>query len=86
MKLLCLFLRKKISLEEIHQHRWIIYNDEDNLMLAYRKLSEHIIQVDDISTIIELVKEGIGIAVVPNHVLGDQSELFVQKFTRGDKR
>ena len=82
---LVLVSKEKVSLEEVHQYRWIIYNNEDNLMRAYRKLSEHIIQVDDISTIIQLVKEGIGIAVVPHHVLGDQSKLFVQKFTRADK-
>lgn len=79
---LVLISKEQISLEKIHQYRWIIYGDEDNLIQTYRRRSERIVQVDDIFTIVQLVKAGIGIAVVPGHVVEDQSQLFVQKFTR----
>ena len=82
---LVLISKEKVSLEQIHQYRWIIYDDEDNLIRTYRKRSDRIIQVDDMSTIIQLVKAGIGLAVVPHHVVGDEPKLFVEKFTQSHK-
>ena len=82
---LVLISKEKVSLEQIHQYRWIIYDDEDNLIRTYRKRSDRIIQVDDMSTIIQLVKAGIGLAVVPHHVVGDGPKLFVEKFTQSHK-
>ena len=79
---LILISKQKLDLEDIYQYRWIIYGSDDHLLQTYRKKSAHIIQVDDISTIVQLVREGVGIAVVPDHVVVTPEEFCIKQFTQ----
>ncbi len=84
---LVMISKEKIEASKIHKQRWIIYNNEDNLLKAYKRKSGQILQVDSITTIIKTVQAGIGIAIVPDHVLDEKikKSLFIQKFS-GPKR
>lgn len=85
---LVLISQEKVEVSKVHQYRWIIYNDEDNLIKNYKRKSNDYIEVASISTIIKLVESGIGIAVVPDHVLdlkGEHKNLTIQKFSSARK-
>src|SRR3989339_108414 len=66
---LMLISKKEISPKKINDYRWIIYNDNDNIFRISKKKNSAIIKVDSITTIVNLVKSGVGVAVVPDHVL-----------------
>ena len=66
---LLLISKKEISLKDLHDQRWIAYNENDNIYRLTKKKSNRIITVDSITTIVNLVKNGVGIAVVPDHVI-----------------
>ena len=72
---LTIISRDKIDLEKLHDYRWIVYHVGDNLYKSSDKISEKIITVDSITTIINLVKNGLGIALVPDHILEGCSDL-----------
>ncbi len=80
---LILISKKPVELSKVHKETWVLYNEEDNLLLAYKRKSARTIMVDSVPTMIKLVKAGIGISVVPDHVLKDQDlkNLNVQKFS-----
>jgi DNA-binding transcriptional LysR family regulator len=76
---LCLFdedlviiSKKEIDLKKIEQYRWITYSDTDFILALYKKHSDQILTVKSMTSIIKLVKEGVGIAVVPSHTIIDQ--------------
>ena len=77
---LLLISKEPVDMAEIHAHRWIIYGGEDNLVCGAKKKSERIVEVNDISTVVQLARSGVGIAVVPGHVVGDLPGLCTQKF------
>ena len=71
-----------ISLDEIDKtnlsiYPWIIYSEEDGLFREQKKKSSSITIVDSISTIIDLVTRGLGIAIVPNHCLARKDDLQI---------
>jgi DNA-binding transcriptional LysR family regulator len=66
---LILISKKEINRKKLHEHKWIVFSDTDNLYRVSKKISEKIIHVDSIDTILNLVNAGVGIAVVPDHVL-----------------
>lgn len=66
---LVLVSKEKLKLSEIHQHTWIVFSENDNIFKLEVPQSERIISVESMNTILTLVKNGIGIAVVPDHVL-----------------
>ncbi|MCY4643265.1 MAG: LysR family transcriptional regulator [Bacteriovoracales bacterium] len=82
---LVLISKEKVCMETIDRYRWIIYGDDDNLVQTYTKRSRDIIEVNDMFTIVHLVRAGVGIAVVPSHILSDLQGLVVQKFERSQK-
>lgn len=76
-----------VEISKIHKENWIVYNQEDNLLNAYKRRGKRIIEVSSIPTIVKLVKAGLGVAVVPDHVLSknDLNHLNVQKFSNVKK-
>lgn len=72
----------EINLKKIHQYPWVVFEDGDNLFQVSKKSSEKIIQVNSISTIIELVLNATGIAIVPEHAIPPKAKLHVYKMAR----
>lgn len=66
---LTLISKEIIDLNKLHSYRWITYHMGDNLYQISKRYSNRIIVVDSITTIINLVRNGVGIALVPDHVL-----------------
>ncbi len=71
--------RDPINLARVHEHRWITYAEEDWLPNIFkRKPSPDRIRVNSMTAIINLVRAGVGIAIVPTHILGDETTLHRQ--------
>jgi DNA-binding transcriptional LysR family regulator len=66
---LVIISKKEIDPKKIEQYTWITYSDSDFFYDLYKKHSSKIIEVKSITSIIKLVKEGIGVAVVPCHTI-----------------
>jgi DNA-binding transcriptional LysR family regulator len=64
--------KKEIDVKKLHEYRWITYSDTDFILSLNKKHSEQILTVKSMTSIIKLVKEGVGIAVVPSHTIIDQ--------------
>ncbi len=70
-----------INKKKLHEYRWIVYSDEDNIFKVSKRESQSIIQVEDMHSIVDLVKGNVGIAVVPDHVLKKSDVLSVEEVT-----
>lgn len=73
-----LISKSEVNKKKLEDYRWIVFSEGDNLYRLSKSRSEKIIVVDSISTIINLVKNDVGIAVVPDHVLKKSDNLIVQ--------
>jgi len=68
--------KNDINRKKLHDYRWVAYNEYDNIFKATKKHSPNICMVDSITTIINLVKNNVGIACVPKHVLKKTDNLY----------
>lgn len=66
-----------IDLKNLSQYPWITYSSEDGIYKQSKVKSHSILQVDSISTMIKLVREGLGIALVPDHCLAKKQSLKI---------
>ena len=73
--------KEKISLSEIHQQRWIVFHEEDYLLELYKTPSKDLIYLDSITAMVRLVKNGVGIAVVPDHFTRKSDKLHTLEIT-----
>jgi DNA-binding transcriptional LysR family regulator len=73
---LILISKKEIELSKVHESRWIAFNEEDNIFQAFKKSSLKLITVDSMTTILNLVKNGVGVAVVPDHFIKSSDNLI----------
>lgn len=62
--------KKDINPKEASDEPWIVYSDQDHLFQLFKKRSPKIIVVNSITTILKLVKKGVGVAIIPEHTLG----------------
>ena len=76
---LMLISKEPVDTDSIHKYRWIIYNDDDNLIKIYPKKSKRIIKVNDMATVVQLARMGVGIAAVSSHILTNKSGLWTQE-------
>ncbi|MBF0359834.1 MAG: LysR family transcriptional regulator [Oligoflexia bacterium] len=80
---------KNIDQKKLEEHPWVVYElDEDYLFHYSKKISNKIIQVSSMTALVKLVKEGAGIAIIPDHILSkdDSSILSVQALEKKIKR
>lgn len=82
---LVLISKEEVNKKKLHEYRWIVYSQTDNLFKVSKKHSDSIIIVDSITTIVDLVKNNVGIAIVPDHVLKKNDNLQVQDVTGLEK-
>ena len=73
---LLLISKNEISKADIHHYRWILYSHEDHIFDLGKKTQKKPIVVPNISSIVSLVKGGVGIAVVPDHSLSKKDKIF----------
>lgn len=66
---LVIISKKDIDPKNIEDYTWITYNESDFFFDLYKKHSTQIITVKSITSIIKLVKEGVGVAIVPSHTI-----------------
>jgi len=76
---LVIISKDPINKKKLHEYRWIVYSDEDNIYKVSKKESVNIITVEDIHSIVDLVKANVGIAVVPDHVLKKTDVLNIEE-------
>lgn len=69
--------KAEINPKEAWQYSWIVYSEHDHLFQLFKKRSQKIIVVNSITTILKLVKKGVGISIVPDHTLGNDPGLKV---------
>lgn len=64
--------KNEINPKEAHLSPWVVYSEQDHLFQMFKKRSHKIVVVNSITTILKLVKKGVGIAVVPDHTVNDR--------------
>lgn len=64
-----LISKKDIDLNKLHLERWIYGSSGSFLKKVSKKVSPRFIRVNSVASIIELVREGLGVAVVPNQLI-----------------
>lgn len=73
---LSLISKTELQLDQLDNYRWIVYSNDDNIFKLQATPSKRILMINNISTIVNLVKQGVGIAVVPNHILKKNDKFF----------
>lgn len=76
---LVLISKDEVNRKKLNDHRWVVFSTNDNLYKVSKHKSEHTIMVDSFSTIISLVKNGVGIAIVPDHLIKKEDHLKIQE-------
>jgi DNA-binding transcriptional LysR family regulator len=64
--------KKEIDIKKIETYTWITYGESDYFFNYFKKHSNRTVMVESITSMIKLVKEGVGIAVVPTHSVKDE--------------
>jgi DNA-binding transcriptional LysR family regulator len=67
--------KNEINQKEGQDYPWIVYSEQDHLFQLYKKRSQKIVVVNSITTILKLVKKGVGIAIIPEHTLDKENHL-----------
>ncbi|MBT6325645.1 MAG: LysR family transcriptional regulator [Bdellovibrionales bacterium] len=82
---LILISKDDIDINDLTSHRWIVYGPADHLYSVSEKNHSSFIEVESITTIVNLVKQGIGIAVVPDHAIKNEDQLICNKLPKMPK-
>lgn len=69
---LVIISKKEIDPKQMDQYTWITYGESDYFFDIYKKHSSRTIMVESITSIIKLVKDGVGVAIVPSHTILDE--------------
>jgi len=72
-----LISKEQINLDKLHESRWIICEAHDYIVKFSKKQSQKIIQVNSPAAQIQMVKNGMGISMVPSHLLMNKKELYI---------
>lgn len=72
-----LISQKPVDLNHLDSYRWITYGPEDLLFRLSKKKPTHYVSLNSLTSIVQLVKEGLGIAAVPDHILEKDDNLHV---------
>lgn len=67
--------KNEINPKEAYQYPWIVYSEHDHLFHLFKKRSEKTIVVNSITTILKLVRKGVGVAIVPDHTVDQDMNL-----------
>lgn len=78
---LVLIGKHDVNKKKLHEERWIVFSNSDNLFKVSKNKSDSIVMVDSFDSIISLVKNDLGIAIVPDHLIKKEDQLKVQEMT-----
>jgi DNA-binding transcriptional LysR family regulator len=73
-----LISKDPVELDELEHQRWITYGEEDLLFRLSKKQPKRYIKLNSLTSIVQLVKEGLGVAAVPEHILEPGDSLNVK--------
>lgn len=76
---LVLISKNELNRKKLNENRWVVFSNNDHLFKISKIKSESIVMVDSFSSIISLVKNDVGIAVVPDHLIKKEDKLEVQE-------
>ncbi len=79
---LAIVSKEPIDLERLNDQRWIVYGPEDLLLRITRQVPRRIVQVNSITAMLKLVKQGVGIAVLPDHLVSNETDLRLYRDTK----
>lgn len=82
---LVLISKNKIDLNKLEKERWIVFSEGDNIFKISKTHSKSIVSVESITGILNLVEHGVGIAVVPDHVLPKNHGLQIYELPSAEK-
>lgn len=68
-----------IDPERLSEHRWIVYGPEDPLLRIHSRIPRRLVTVNSITAMLKLVKQGLGIAVLPNHMVEGEKDLHLYR-------
>jgi DNA-binding transcriptional LysR family regulator len=74
---LVLISKGEINRKKLNEHKWIVFSNNDHLFKISKTKSDSIIMVDSFSSIISLVKNDVGIAIVPDHLITKEDQLKI---------
>lgn len=69
--------KTEINPKEAWEYPWIVYSEHDHLFQLFKKRSKKIVVVNSITTILKLVRKGVGISIVPDHTIERDPNLKV---------
>jgi DNA-binding transcriptional LysR family regulator len=73
---LVIISKKKFDLDQIEKQIWITYDANDWLYRVFkRKKPRRSIQVNSMTAIVNMVRNDMGVAIVPTHLLGSDDKL-----------
>ena len=72
---LVIISKKEIDPKRLDQYTWVVYDDCDFLFDFYKKHASQIVTVSSMTSIIKLVNENVGVAIVPQHTLKEKDRL-----------
>jgi DNA-binding transcriptional LysR family regulator len=67
--------KAEINPKEAYEYPWIVYSEHDHLFQLFKKRSQKTIVVNSITTILKLVRKGVGISIVPDHTIDHDMHL-----------
>jgi DNA-binding transcriptional LysR family regulator len=70
---------RDLRLDALDDHRWIVYGPEDQLFRSQKRLPKRLIQVNSITAMLKLVKQGVGIALLPDHMIQKEKDLYIYR-------
>lgn len=76
---LVLISKNELNRKKLNENRWVVFSNNDNLFKISKIKSESIIMVDSFTSIISLVKNDVGIAIVPDHLIKKEDKLEIQE-------
>jgi DNA-binding transcriptional LysR family regulator len=82
---LVLISKQPVDRKEISDETWIVFSENDNIFKLNTPSPKRTISVESITTILSLVKSGIGVAVVPDHVLTKGHQLHILELPELDQ-
>lgn len=74
---LILISKSDINKKKLHEERWVVFSGSDHLFKISKNKSSSIIMIDSFDTIISLVKNNMGIAIVPDHLIKKEDQLKI---------
>ncbi|MBD65507.1 MAG: hypothetical protein CME62_09890 [Halobacteriovoraceae bacterium] len=80
-----LISKKEVDTRSLANYPWITFGEQDFFFDLFKKHSNQIISVGSITSMIQLVKEGVGVAIVPAHTIKKDDKLVTQEI-KGIKR